>query len=85
MQHGEISKQDRKAWNRHVRERNVRRQEASKSAGLAAGMLFLMAFALVSIDMPNAAGVAFIASIFFAFVSWVTDKLYGQSKKEQGH
>lgn len=77
-----MSKQDRKAWNRYVRERSVRRQEASKSAGLAAGMLFLMAFALVSIDLPTAAGIAFIASIFFAFVSWVTGKLYGKS---EGH
>ena len=80
--HGEISKQDRKEWNRYVRERNIRRSEGAKQAGVAAGGLFMLAFALVSIDLPNAAGVAFIGSIFFATISWIMNKLYGQS---QGH
>lgn len=80
--HGEISKQERKAWNRHVRERNIRRQETPQQAGLAAGMLFMLALALAMIDLYSVAGWVFVASIFFAFISWITGKLYGKQKEQ---
>lgn len=83
QQYGEISKQDRKAWNRYVRERSIRRSEGAKQAGVAAGGLFMLAFTLITIDLPTGAGVAFLGSIFFALVSYIMNKLYGQ--KEQGH
>lgn len=71
-----ISKAERKAYNRHVRETRTKRREAANGIGVLAALFMAIAF-MVPTDF---AMYPFGIAVFFAFISWITSKIYADEK-----